>query len=264
MSINRTQYAYEIHGQGEPVLFLHGFTGSKKTWAPFIQKWENKFQVIVVDLPGHGLTKSETIISMEQCCHDLSELLKRLKFDKVSIVGYSMGGRTALSFTMLYPEMVKKLVLESASPGLKDCVKKKNRLTSDERLAEKITQEGIESFIDYWENIPLFETQKKLPETIRKSIYEERLAQSPVGLAQSLRGMGTGSQPSWWEYLDNLTCPILLIVGVLDEKFVTINKLIQSQTIDAKLEIVSNAGHAVHIEQAEIFGKLIEEFIITK
>jgi len=264
MSINRTEYAYEIHGQGEPVLFLHGFTGSKQTWKPFIQKWKKQFQVIVLDLPGHGLTESETNLSMEQCCHDLSELLSRLKIDSINIVGYSMGGRTALSFAMYYPKKIKSLVLESASPGLEDNDEKKARVRSDEKLAKKIIQEGIKSFIDFWQDIPLFASQKNLPESIRKNIYAERISQSPTGLAQSLRGMGTGNQSSWWDSLVHLTCPVLLIVGALDEKFVTINKLIQSKVMHAKLEVVLNAGHAVHIEQAEIFGKLIEEFIITE
>lgn len=263
-TLNDATYAYEIYGEGEVLLLLHGFTGSKQTWQSFVEIWKKSFQVITIDLPGHGKTVTQTVRSMEACCHDIDQLLTYLQIEKVHLIGYSMGGRTALSFALLYPEKVKTLILESASPGLKQEADRELRRTNDEKLAKRIETEGLSAFVHFWENIPLFATQKKLPEQIKQKIYQERIAQTEAGLANSLRHMGTGSQPSWWENLSKLTIPVLLIVGELDTKFVTINKMMQKFITSATLEVVPDAGHAVHIEQAEIFDRLIRMFISRK
>lgn len=68
----------------------------------------------------------------------------------------------------------------------------KNAVKKDERLADKIEREGIESFVTMWENIPLFETQKSLAQNVQEAVRKERLANNSNGLANSLRGMGTG------------------------------------------------------------------------
>ncbi|SHG48488.1 2-succinyl-6-hydroxy-2,4-cyclohexadiene-1-carboxylate synthase [Ornithinibacillus halophilus] len=260
--INGTNYWYEVNGTGDPVVMLHGFTGSTKTWSDFITKWSDCFQIIAIDLPGHGKTSGSIPKTMEECCNDLSILFKKLSIDKFHLVGYSMGGRTALSFTMLYPNMVQSLILESASPGLEIESEQKDRIRRDEKLAQKIEREGIKSFVDFWENIPLFETQKRLPTHIQQQIRDERLSQSEKGLATSLRFMGTGSQPSWWDKLSNLSTKVLLLAGDLDTKFVTINTRMNRELPNSELRTVKKAGHAIHVEQSEMFGKIVTEFIL--
>ncbi|MDV2887985.1 2-succinyl-6-hydroxy-2,4-cyclohexadiene-1-carboxylate synthase, partial [Alkalihalophilus pseudofirmus] len=83
----------------------------------------------------------------------------------------------------------------------------------DAGLAKLIKEKGIEPFVDYWEEIPLFASMKRLPLAQREAVRKQRLNHSPIGLANSLLGMGTGSQPSWWEHLDRLECEVLLITG---------------------------------------------------
>src|SRR5699024_5454197 len=94
------------------------------------------------------------------------------------------------------------------------------------------------------------------------SIRAERLSQTEVGLSDSLRHMGTGSQPSWWGKLAELRRPVLLIVGELDEKFVNINQAMERILPNAELAIVENVGHAIHVEEPEKFGKLLIAFIL--
>lgn len=101
----------------------------------------------------------------------------------------------------LYPEYVRSLLLENCTAGLKSEDERKERCEKDERLADKIEREGIESFVSMWENIPLFETQKTFSKNVQEAVRKERLANNPKGLANSLRGMGTGAQPSWWDEL---------------------------------------------------------------
>ncbi|MFC2947128.1 2-succinyl-6-hydroxy-2,4-cyclohexadiene-1-carboxylate synthase [Virgibacillus sediminis] len=259
-NINDASYWYQVHGEGTPLVMLHGFTGSSSTWSDFIRKYSGGMKIITVDLPGHGKTETPSIRTMEDCCRDLHKLFGFLGLHKFHLAGYSMGGRTALSFSVTYPDLVETLVLESASPGLLG-EEKKERLEKDARLSSWIEREGITSFVDYWENIPLFESQKRLPASIRDAVREERLSQSEKGLAQSLQGMGTGNQPSWWDKLASLNFPVLLLAGEYDEKFIEINRSMAKKCSAGSLTIVEDAGHAIHVEKPEIFGKLVSGFI---
>lgn len=261
--IRDSSYWYEVYGEGEALVLLHGFTGSTQTWKHFVQAYETSFKIIVIDLPGHGKTNSPSPISMERCCADIRYLLTELDIRSCHLIGYSMGGRTALSFSILYPDMVKSLVLESASPGLELEKDRSSRVKNDERLAQKLEHEGLESFINYWQRIPLFETQQRLSSDVQLTIREERLSQSVEGLAMSLRSMGTGRQPSWWSSLSSLNKRVMLIVGEQDTKFVSINQKMNKALPNSQLTIVKQAGHAIHVEQPEFFGKIVEMFILA-
>lgn len=264
-SVNDADYWYEVHGDGaRSLVLLHGFTGSTETWSFFIKRRPAQLRLILIDLPGHGKTKTKKLKSMEECCSDLVQLFDHIGLKKFHLAGYSMGGRTALSFTMLYPKYVQSLILESASPGLEDETERKARVEKDEQLARKIESEGMEAFVHYWENIPLFESQKRLPESVRQKIRSGRLRQSAEGLALSLRSMGTGKQPSWWHLLGKMSVPVLLLVGELDAKYVTINQKMQAEIPTCKLVICENAGHAVHIEDRDAFIRHVSLFITDK
>jgi len=261
LTINETMYWYELNGKGEPVVLLHGFTGTGETWKGIVSEWMHDFQTLTIDLPGHGRTNTSNPKSMECFCRDLAALLDDLHLEQVHLIGYSMGGRTALSFAFLYPERVSSLTLESASPGLADGYQRENRRRQDKKLADFIESGGIKAFVDYWENIPLFESQKQLPGSVRERIRHERLFHSKEGLAESLRYMGTGSQPSWREELPNLSIPILLLAGEYDKKFIEINQMMEKLLPSVELTIVKNAGHAIHVEQPSIFGKIVIGFL---
>ncbi|HLR67851.1 2-succinyl-6-hydroxy-2,4-cyclohexadiene-1-carboxylate synthase [Virgibacillus alimentarius] len=260
--IEDAKYWYEIDGNGPPVVLFHGFTGSTSTWYSVIPVLKEHFQIITVDLPGHGKTRTQSPRTMEACCFDIKQLLFHLKLSEVHLVGYSMGGRTALSFAMFYPEMVTSLCLESSSPGLNSTEERMNRAANDEKLASKIEQDGLIAFVHYWENIPLFHTQKRLSAVVQQSIRQERLAQTEEGLARSLRYMGNGKQPSWWSELTRFEKPVLLVVGSDDQKFIQINKRMKKRIKSSDLVIVDNSGHAIHVEQPKIFGKIVTAFIL--
>ena len=261
--INETTYFYECHGSGPTLVMLHGFTGSTKTWDSFIATYEKKFRLITVDLPGHGQTTQDTPITMAECCQDLDHLFRKLELEQFYLLGYSMGGRTALAYALQYPEQIAGLILESASPGLRTTVERMARKKHDEQLAMTLETKGLTHFINYWENIPLFSTQKQLNTAVRNKIRWEREAQRNTGLAASLRGMGTGSQPSFWKQLPMLGMPVLLLAGSLDVKFVKIQQDMAQALPNAVKNIIFDAGHAIHVEQPEIFGKIVTEFILS-
>ncbi|MDX1993956.1 MAG: 2-succinyl-6-hydroxy-2,4-cyclohexadiene-1-carboxylate synthase [bacterium] len=259
-------YHTEQFGAGQPLLLLHGFSGSGADWEPFLPAFASHFHVLTVDLPGHGKADSPhdlTAYRMENTARDLIALLDSLHIEKTHLLGYSMGGRLALFLALTYPERFLSLILESASPGLQTEAERQARIVSDETLAAQIEQNGIEWFADYWANIPLFASQKSLPAEIQNRLREKRLANNTQGLANSLRAMGTGMQPSLWERLGELQIPVLLIAGERDIKFVTINQQMQPHIANAQLSIIPEAGHTVHLEQPEPFTNIVTQFLTS-
>lgn len=242
---------------------LHGFTGSSSTWRNLANALPN-VRIVAIDLIGHAKTAVPELVSrfsMPDQLKDLEEIFTQLKLAKFTLLGYSMGGRIALAYAILYPNRVEKLILESASPGLHTSKERKERCQRDDALAAKIITNGVSSFVDAWENIPLFETQKKLPEAVRKAIRTERLAQCEMGLAGSLRGIGTGVQPSNWSYLAQIEIPVLLITGSVDEKFCKIATDMKALLQNAKHVTVNDTGHAIHVENPAKFATIVEEFL---
>lgn len=263
-TIDGIQYNYSTYGEGFPIILLHGFTGDSTTWKDLIPFLSNRFQVVSIDIIGHGETVSPKDIHhyhMENVVHHIAKIMQQNNIDQAHFLGYSMGGRLALSFAMEYPAKVKSLILESASPGLKTAAERDERRIKDHQLAQMILTKGIESFVRHWENIPLFASQKRLPVWKQESIRLQRLSNDPVGLANSLKGMGTGEQPSWWDDLYRLNMPVLIICGVLDEKFCNISKEMQKHIPNANYKEVKNVGHAIHVEVPKKFGTIVSEFL---
>jgi len=248
-------------GSGQPMLLLHGFSGSGQNWAEIAEALQDKYLVIMPDLLGQGRSESPpspTRYQIDFATQDLIALLQSLNIDKVHLLGYSMGGRLALALALEYPEPIKTLTLESASPGLESQSERVVRVRADEVLAARIEREGVAWFAAYWEALPLFSTQA--PE-IRAKLREIRLANTPMGLANSLRGMGTGAQPSFWARLAELKIPTLLIVGEKDEKFTDIAQRMAELVPSAHLSIVSNSGHTIHQEQPEQYIRVVRAFL---
>lgn len=267
ININGIHYNVKMNGTGFPLVLLHGFTGNADTWLPFFEQWGQHSAIIAVDIIGHGDTDSpdhSELYKMDRAVNDLDAMLKHLNIDKADFLGYSMGGRLALSFAVSNKDKVRKLILESASPGLKTEIEKKERRLKDHQLAEFILEEGIESFVDYWGGIPLFESQKNLSPEISTQIREQRLTNSVIGLANSLIGMGTGAQDSWWDELDTISSEVLLITGEYDKKFCNLAFEMKKRFKKCDWIEVEASGHAIHMEQKEIFGTIVSEFVKAK
>lgn len=262
--VGKNEYHCITAGKGEPLVLLHGFTGTSDTWRPFMERWASAFRVIAIDLPGHGKTDTPDFPNMVEFCDELAEILHLFSIKKCHLLGYSMGGRAALSFSKRHPDYLESLLLESASPGLKTEGEREQRREQDQQLADKIVTEGIPAFVDMWENLPLFATQKGLPESMQQQVRDERMAQTEAGLTKSLQYMGTGMQPSWWDQLNSLRIPVYLIVGNLDEKFIEINKIMEKMMTQSELVVVHESGHTVHVEQAEKFATIVMEFLYLK
>lgn len=263
--VNDIHLDVERNGAGPAVLLLHGFTGSHATWAPFLDAWPG-FSLITVDLLGHGHSDYSTDpdrYRMEYCVADLVAVLNTLEIERVAVLGYSMGGRVALHLALYAPGRLWGLIVESASPGIAETAARVTRIQSDAVLAEFIEREGVVAFVDRWQSLSLFATQARLPAATRDALRRQRLDNNPTGLANSLRGLGTGMQKSVLERLGAVECPALLLAGALDNTYCEFAHRMARALPYGWIEIAPDAGHTVHLEQPEFFTRTVRGFLAT-
>ena len=114
IGVDGIQYHYQIRGQGEPLLLLHGGLGSTDMFAPMMPVLAAKRQVIGVDLQGHGRTPlGSRPLSIAAMGADMAAILKKLGYGPVDVMGYSMGAGVAFQLAVQHPEQVRRLALVS-------------------------------------------------------------------------------------------------------------------------------------------------------
>jgi 2-succinyl-6-hydroxy-2,4-cyclohexadiene-1-carboxylate synthase len=264
LSIDGAMINVETAGSGPPLVLLHGFTGSATSWDGHVDAFAKQYRVAAVDLIGHGQSDAPADPGRYTIAHEIEDVigvLDHLAMGRVSLAGYSMGGRVALATAIAAPDRCAALILESTSPGIADLEARVVREAQDNEMAVSIIREGIEPFVGRWERQPLFASQAALPDTVRAELRAQRLRNNPVGLANSLRGIGQGVQLPLHVFLDEVRVPTLLIAGALDGKYRAIAMEMQSRMPGAVLEVVDGAGHSVHLEQPETFRRLVLDFL---
>lgn len=263
VAVNGVHLNVETWGDGPPLVLLHGFTGDASTWAPFAEAFGSIRTMVAVDLLGHGRSDSPPHAGryrIERCIEDLAALFEHLGVEGYDLLGYSMGGRAALHLALAQPERVRALILESASPGIEGAEEREARRQQDERLAQLLAREGTESFVDRWERLPLFASQRRLDGETRAALRRQRLAANPIGLAGSLRGFGAGVPEPLYGRLAELPAP-LLIAGELDDRYCRLACSMADLIPGASPAIVPEAGHAVHLERPQAFEEIVMSFL---
>jgi len=266
--ITTYQFQYYLTGNKQKplILFLHGFMGNTTEFYPVISLLSDEFSYLTIDLPGHGKTQilgGDECYTMVNTAQALITLLDELNIHKCFLIGYSMGGRLGLYMTLNFPERFFKVVLESASPGLRTEQERLERVKRDSQIARKLeritSREDFLSFLSAWYQQPIFGHINQQPKFHK--MIENRLQNNPVELAKSLRLMGTGCQPSLWDKLENNQIPLLLLAGEYDDKFIEINTEMINKCQSAQLEIINHAGHNIHFENPTAFEKNIRYFL---
>lgn len=247
------------------ILFLHGFLGSGNDWLPAAELLETRYRSILVDLPGHGSTKIPDDADPESFFTDtveaLAGMLQRSPSPPRFLVGYSMGGRIALALVLRFPALFMKSIIVSSSPGLAAEKDRTSRIKSDEGIARKI-ESDFEGFIGTWYDQPLFDTLKT--HHLFSDVESRRIqCSSPEEIAAAIRLLGTGRQPSFWEYLHENRVPIRFFVGEKDLKFVEIGRQMVNLCPYSSMELFPGCGHTLHIENMRHFADRLEAFFNT-
>lgn len=231
------------------IVFAHGFTQTGRSWKS-IAKHLGRAEVAMPDLPGHGDA------AKDRCDLWQSGDALATAGGAATYVGYSMGGRVALHAALTHPDLVEQLVLIGATAGIVDHDERTARRTSDNALADHIERIGVPDFIDEWLQNPLFAGLDD-----NTSLRSDRLRNTPTGLASSLRLAGTGTQDPLWDRLIDIRCPVLVLVGERDAKFTALGQRLVAGLPSARLTVIADAGHSVHLEQPTTTAAAIADFV---
>lgn len=255
---------YTVAGSPDapPLLMLHGFLGSAQDFAAVLPVLSRYFYCITPDFPGHGKTLTASgYYTFPATAHAFIALLDHLSIDKAHLLGYSMGGRLALYLACQWPERFVNVILEAASPGLETAEERRLRVEKDEAIARKLETLSLPIFLSQWYENDLFSSLKNHPEKCQKML-NRRLKNRPAELACALRGLGTGRQPSLWARLEKNRCPLCLLVGEKDEKFVAIAQKIRTLcSQEVALCLIKGCGHNIHLESPDDYTRQVVEFV---
>lgn len=228
------------------VILLHGFTHTGRSWDPVVEAVGERYRPIAPDIRGHGTASDREPVTLEAAIGDVAALAP----GAFTLVGYSMGGRIALHVARALPERVERLVLVGASPGIANPAERAVRREADERLADEIERRSIRDFARRWASNPVLAGQPGW-------VQEDRLRNTPAGLARALRALGTGALPSLWDDLADLRMPVVLVVGERDHKFRAIADEMAAAISDVDLIVVPAVGHAAHLEAPAAIASLL-------
>ncbi len=223
------------------MILVHGFTQTPDSWAPVLDALRPDVDVLPIGVP-EGLD------------FDATAAVLGVRGGPATYVGYSMGGRLCLALALDRPDVVERLVLVSASPGIADARERASRRAADERLALEVERDGVDAFLERWLAQPLFAS---LPRDAA-GIDDRRRGNSVERITHQLRALGQGAQPSLWARLPQLAMPVLLVTGAYDRKYRDVASAMAEAIGDnARHVTIDHAGHALHLEQPEALAALL-------
>jgi 2-succinyl-6-hydroxy-2,4-cyclohexadiene-1-carboxylate synthase len=228
-----------IRAVAPTVTFVPGFMQRGEAWEPVTGALAERYRVRCLDFTTHTF----------------EERLAEIPTGG-AVVGYSMGGRIALHAAVRDPAAFVSLALVGVSAGIED---RDERRRADEELAAWIERHSIEEVVERWESQPVFASQ---PEELRARQRPGRLSHDPKLLAKLLRSAGQGATPPVWDRLHELRCPVLLIAGERDERYVEAAHRMASLIPRASVRIVPGAGHAPPLEQPLVVAELLDEHLV--
>lgn len=244
-------------GEGEPLIIMHGVFGMGDNWQSLGRKWAQDFEVHLLDMRNHGKSPHAEEFSYELMSEDLLEYMDDRQMDKAFIIGHSMGGKTAMLFSVLNPDRVSKLIIADIAPkpykphhqeilealnSLKlDEIK--SRTEAEDQFSNKIQDLGTRQFLLkslYWKEKGLLEWRFNL------KVIEREIMKVGDGLVANAIFNGPGlflrGGNSWY---------------IKDED----EDQILEHFPQASLETIEGAGHWLHAEKPIEFFEIANGFL---
>lgn len=258
----QTQYQnqninYHIEGQGKALVLLHGFMEDLGMWKKHSEELSIHYQVLCIDLPGHG----ETGIWTESHGMDfMAEIVKQVldveAIEKCVLIGHSMGGYTTLAFAEKYPEKLNGFGLFHSHSMADSDKDKKNR----SRTIEIVNQEKV-GFINQFIPSLFAEGNRKVFEKEIAQQIELANQMNPIGITAALEGMK--ERPMRLDVVAFSECPVLFILGKKDNRIAIDHALAQASTARfAQISILGNAGHMGWLEEKSKTIAIIKGFML--
>ena len=247
----------ELRGSGPPLVLLHGFTQTGRLWGLFGERLAQRRTLVALDLPGHAGSDHERA-DLPTASRLVAEAVRSIVgTDRCDLLGYSLGARIALHVLTGTDLDVDRAVLIGVTAGIEDPAERQRRREADEATADALdASQDVAAFLDTWLAGPLFE---HLPD--EAAARAERLRNSAGGLASSLRSCGTGTQEPSWDLLPSLRTPVLALAGSDDSRFAAHAVRVARLAPSAVASLVPGGGHAVHLAQPSLTGKVVGHWL---
>lgn len=248
-----TNISYSDSGQGQTIVWLHGFLENKKMWEEYDRLFSKHYRVITIDLLGHGQSDCLGYVhTMEDNARVVHEILAHLKIDRATIIGHSMGGYVGLAFAELFPNQVDKLVLLNSTSKEDSAEKKINR-----SRAIKAVKQNYVNFVSLAIGNLFSENNRIRLEKEIETVKIEALKTPLQGIVASLEGMKIRKDRV--TILQQKLFPILLILGKKDPVLNYEESLSQLADTNTKL-VYFEDGHMSHIENKEQLKIVLTDF----
>jgi 2-succinyl-6-hydroxy-2,4-cyclohexadiene-1-carboxylate synthase len=245
------------------LVLLHGFTGTPSSWDDVVERLDPVPDVLAPVLPGHDPARPDDGgTDFAEIVRDLAPRIAAWSAgEPVHLAGYSLGARLALGLLAsdsLAPDrrqpLFRSATLIGVNPGLRTEAERAERRASDGRWIE-LLDHGIEAFVDAWERLPLWATQSSVPLPRLAAQRAARLRHHPGGLQRSLRGAGLAVMPDQRPQLPGVEVAVDLMVGADDPKFLRLAEETASLLPQARVVVVSDAGHNLLLERPEAVAR---------
>lgn len=254
-------------GGAAPVILLHGFAQTPRSWDAVANALRAR---------GHEVHVPDLYVqvrpfSLDAACRRVAEIVRdvaRASGEPCAVAGYSMGGRIALE-TLARAQAagerlpLSALALEGAGLGPADEAAREAFRARGDAWAADLRENGVAAFMDRWETLPLFASQRALSADVRARVRSDRVAHDAEELASSLTEAGQHCQAGEADSLAALACAaecgvrVVYVHGSLDEKYGAVARRVAELVPAARIEGITRAGHNVHLEQPEAFARVV-------
>ncbi|MFR3479737.1 MAG: alpha/beta fold hydrolase [Eggerthella lenta] len=255
-----------------PLILLHGFAQSSASWDAVARKLAATGRPIyALDLVGHGESErpadacAYALDAQGEALLSFARMVADREGARPAVLGYSMGGRVTLAALRRDPRAFAAVVLEAAGFGPATQAERDAATERDAACAARLRADGLEAFMDFWEQLPLFASQRDLPPDVRERLRAGRMANDAEALARTFEQAGQHVMPSRAETLETLDVlragdtPLLYLAGERDEKYRALAA--QAAEAGATVRIIPGAGHNAHLEAPAAFVQEVSLFL---
>lgn len=252
------QVAYNIIGKGNTLVFIHGFCENSSMWNPLIDKLENQFQLIFIDLPGYGSSSStQELLSITWMAEMVKAVLDEEQINSCIMMGHSLGGYVSIHFAEMYPNILKGIGFINSHVYADDTDKKNNR----DKSIQFIEKHTAKLFIRELFNNLFTESYKKTnPEIVKNLIQDAQVNIQDRTIINTLIAMRDRQDKS--SILKQINCPALFIIGKEDQTIPLNMSLDQSYLANVnQVYIRENMAHMSIFEDTDFSIEAIEKFV---
>ncbi len=245
---------YEIHGEGQPLLFIHGLGSSARDWELQVEEFAKSYKVITFDLRGHGQSdKPAGPYTMSMFAADTVGLLKALGVESPHVVGLSLGGGVAFQMAVDASLPLKSLVIVNSAPEL--LVRTfKDRLMVWQRVAI-VKLLGMRKMGEVLSKRMFIKPEQ---EDIRKVFVERWAENDQRAYLNSMRALVGWSVSA---RIGSIRVPTLVIAAGQDYSPLSAKEAYTAQIPGARLAVISDSRHATPVEHPQEFNQVLQRFL---